>query len=230
MALAVPVAISATTMLPVIHTLATLAVLTPPDVSRDHGQSDTARGEARDGPTGASAAAPPIRRFVLSGDAALNVAIFFPAGDLSAFLGGSLPGVTRRRSRHWAALGARLTGTLGTMMLTESLDRLSHGVRVHFTITGAAGRRGRLAYSAGVGPALAFRHTPPAHPHEVSPFGVDVEGRLGYLFGQRPGSRLVGMVGGTLRVAVSVERHGALPLPSLGLFIGIAWSPLGSRR
>lgn len=168
----------------------------------------------------------PPRRFVFAADAAVNAVVLLPipSVDLSTFFGGNLPGVQRRRPLHWAALGMRLTGSFGSVLLDLNIDRFNAGVRAHFTVTGAAGRRGRFAYSAGVGPVFGVARTERAHANRATPYGMDIEVRVGFLFGRNPTTRVRGVFGGMFRLTVGLERD-PFPMPMLGLFIGMALAP-----
>jgi len=57
--------------------------------------------------------------------------------------------------------------------------------------------------------------------------GVDVDARLGYVFTQRPGARLQGVVGGQLRLrGVPGSSPVPQPLPQFGVFLGFTRLPL----
>lgn len=169
---------------------------------------------------------PAPRRFVFAADAAVNAAVLYPipSGDLSTFFGGSLPAAQRRRPLHWVALGVRLTGSFGAALLDFNLDGFRVGLRPHFTVTGAAGRRGGFAYSAGFGPVFGVARIQRAHENRATPFGMDIEVRVGHQFGGNPTTRVRGVFGGMFRFTVGFERD-PFPMPLIGLFIGMALVP-----
>lgn len=204
-----PSAITTTPMLPATLSLVHCLMSGAPDVSPP-------------------SAAPPLRRLVLAADVGVNALVLFPvpATDLSLFLGASLPAVQRRRPNHWVAVGGRLTASAFTVLLDSNLEWFRGGVRVHLAVTGAAGRRGRFHYGGEVGPVFGFAPATVAHPTSHSPYGLDLEGRIGLLFAQR--TRVAGTFGGTLRFTVPLGDE-ILPSPVLGLFLGLVLSP-GRRR
>lgn len=179
-------------------------------------------------------APPPIvdpapRRLVVAGDAGLNALVVFPVPtmDLSLFLGASMPSVQRRRPAHWLAVGGRLTGSAFTVLLDDNLQWFRGGARVHLAVTGAAGRRGRFLHGGEIGPVFGFAPATVAHPRPHSPYGLDLEARIGVLFAQR--ARVAGAFGGTLRCTVPLGDRGTPPIPTLGLFLGVVLSPVERR-
>lgn len=133
------------------------------------------------------------------------VAAFFtmPAIDLAVFVAGSVPAVQSRRPTHWLAFGVR--STLSLIDVPISINAQPHAValRLHAALSGAAGRRGRFAYSAG-------------------------EARLGCLFGTHRATRAVGVVGGMFRLTGALgHQFGGVPIPSFGLFVGVVLRPIG---
>lgn len=173
---------------------------------------------------------PAPRRLVMTADLGVNTVVLFPApaADLAMFLGTNLPAVQRRRPAHWVAVGGRVIASAGTVLLDSNLEWFRGGVRVHLAVTGAAGKRGRFLYGGGLGPVLAFAPATVAHPTPHSPYGLDFEVRLGGLFAQR--ARLAGVAGGMLRFTVPLGEREIPPSPVLGLFVGLALSPLARPR
>lgn len=168
-------------------------------------------------------------RLVFTADLGVTTIAFFPraaSGDLSVFAGASLPGGRRRRPTHWTAIGLRLIGSYGTVLLNSNLDRFIYGLRPHLTVIGAAGRRGRLTYSAGLGPVFGFRfdETDRAHPHEASsPYGMEIGGRIGYLIQDDVTARVRVTFGGMLSMQVGGGH--SFPMPFVGLYLGMALVP-----
>ena len=162
-------------------------------------------------------------RLVFAADGAASFLGILPAADLSLFAGGTFPGLRPRRSTHWTALGVRAEGTVGFVMLDTELSYFLRGVRAHLAVVGAAGKRGRLAYSAGVGPVFGFLQKT-ARQHPPQPYGLDLEGRVGYIFGHRSRTRARGVVGGMLRFTAQFDRV-ALYVPMYGVFLGLIIVP-----
>lgn len=171
-------------------------------------------------------------RVVFTADLGVNTIAFFPraaSADLSAFVGSLLLKDPRRRPHHWAAVGLRLIGSYGSVLLNDNLDRFHTGVHMHLTVTGAAGRRGLLAYSAGLGPVFGFVQAAAAHPKPATPYGIEFEGRIGYFVEGSRSTRVTAMFGGLLRLSIPLA-DGAIPTPLLGLFLGLAIVPRRPTR
>lgn len=171
--------------------------------------------------------------FVMSATLGVNYLPVFPipSGELSMFLGGVAPTLTRKPGR-WLALGYRGTLSLGLadVFLT---DNFLFGHRHHFALQGAAGRRGHFYYGASAGVAI-FTGMPPASPgaqRRSSDFALEGEGRIGGIFGDGPTQLIVGL---NLRVSGPVGQreqggYGPLAFPTLGAFIGFNFGH-GLRR
>lgn len=161
-----------------------------------------------------AAAAP--SRFVLANTYGLDFGVQpVPSGEVSLFLGGSLP-VHLWHPAHWVALGYQGTISVGHAD-TPGLFRQSGGLvahRHHLAVLGMAGPKGRLVYGAGVGVVLSTRTT------DVP--GIEAEGRLGYAFG-RPSRGVEGVVGGQVRISGGLSGS---PWPQAGAFIGLMHGPI----
>ncbi|MGZ7234568.1 hypothetical protein ACXWOU_09950, partial [Streptococcus pyogenes] len=72
---------------------------------------------------------------------------------------------------------------------------------------GHGGRKGRLYYALGGGAVLWNSRL----------VGIEAEGRIGYVFSQREGSRVKGILGGQMRLGGAFE---GVPRPQFGFFIG----------
>lgn len=135
-----------------------------------------------------------------------------PSGEVSLFLGVSLPRRTRRPD-HWTAIGYQGTLSLGAADIwwtgpwAGQASMLTH--RHHLAVHGVAGAEARLAYGASVGPVF---NVP----------GLDGEARLGYVFTQNPGTLIRGVFGGQLRIS---GVFGEAPIPQVGAFIGFTRAP-----
>lgn len=165
---------------------------------------------------------PPRSRFVLSTSLGVNLSplLPLPSGELSVFLGGVLP-VNPYRPGHWVALGYQGTVSVGKADIITTLERLYlFGHRHHLAVQGVAGLKGRLAYGASIGLA-GFALGVPHHRGDPAPRGVlavDIEGRLGYVFGASDPAIAQGMVGVQLRLASQITSP---PIyPTIGLFLG----------
>lgn len=156
----------------------------------------------------------PPARFVVANTYGLNFGFTsIPSGEVSLFLGASLP-VRLWHPAHWIALGYQGTFSAGF----ADVPTMPHGFslfvhRHHVALHGVAGRKGRLAYGAGVGAAF---------PIEGPSVGLEGEGRLGYVFA-RPGARVQGIFGGQMRLSGSI---GWLAWPQFGVFVGFTRAPL----
>lgn len=157
-------------------------------------------------------------RFVLANTYGLNFGLApIPSGEATLFLGGSLP-VRMWRPTQWLALGyhgAFAGGSADAPGFATTASLFAH--RHHLAILGAGGPKGRLAYGLGLGVVFTA-------PQRIAP-GLEVEGRLGYLFG-RPEHKNQGIVGAQLRVSGSLE-HG--PWPQVGLFVGLVHAPFARK-
>lgn len=118
--------------------------------------------------------------------------------------------------------------SFGSILLNNNLDRYLGGVHMHLAVTGAAGRRSRLAYSAGLGPVFGFGQAAAAH--AVTPYGVEVEGRIGYILDDGSATRVMPMFGGMLRLSVQPGDRTIGPVPLIGLFLGLAIAPSRPAR
>lgn len=169
-------------------------------------------------------------QFVFNADVGTSAIVIFPVPslDLSAFFGTTLPKLRQRRASHWTAVGLRVMGSYGVILTDTALNYFNGGLHTHLTITGAAGRRGRFAYSAGLGPIFGLGRARGAH-GPPSPYGMEVEARFGYLFGDSRSSRVRGMFGGLFRFSTQLTGNEILPAPMLGLFLGIALVPMPVR-
>lgn len=163
-------------------------------------------------------------RFVVSTSLGLNFSPItlspLASGELSVFLGGVLP-ITPYRPGHWVALGYQGTVSVGKADIITTLGTLYwFGHRHHLALQGVAGLKGRLAYGASIGLA-AFAFGQPHHHGDPAPRGavaIDIEGRLGYVFGAADPAIAQGMVGVQLRLASQVTSP---PIyPTIGLFLG----------
>lgn len=175
------------------------------------------------------AAPEPPKRLVVAPTFALNFGVYpLPATELGLFLGGL---VSKARPNKWTALGVRSTLAFGPADIPINPNGLA--VRLHLTVHGVAGRRGRLMYAAGVGPVLFPSHSiiveGERRPLPIA--GFDVEGRIGVVFGQRADTRIHGVFGGQLRIAAASERRSyESPIaPQLGLFVGFVRAPVKPR-
>lgn len=106
--------------------------------------------------------------------------------ELSLFLGASLP--TRARRGNFVALGVQ--GVYGVYSL----------LRGHVAVHGVAGPNGGLVYQVGAGP-VGIRND------DESIVGGEFEGRIGYVFTQRPQARVRGTFGLLLRLGRTTSRH-----------------------
>ncbi len=163
------------------------------------------------------------RRLVFAGLVTLNFSIetAVPSGDFQFFLGTNLRPRKRARGGQWnTAIGYQLGLSVGHADLAtlefssedpnlndfESFAPVFYH-RHHITAMGHGGKRGRLYYSFGGG-ALIWQTTP---------FAVEGETRLGYVFFAPEGRRAKGVIGGQARLSGG---FGGIPLPQFGLFAG----------
>lgn len=137
-----------------------------------------------------------------------------PSGEVSLFLGSSLRPRLRARGKPWrAALGYELTASLGGadfwlayLSWSGDFGILYH--RHHIVALGYGGPSDRLYYQIGGG-VLLWR---------TSPIALEVEGRLGFVLGVRRGTKVKGVIGGTLREVVILNGRA---LPTFGIFAGL---------
>lgn len=162
------------------------------------------------------------RRLVFSNFYTLNFGIFpIPSGDFSFFLGTNLRPRKSSFGKDWnTALGYQLTLSVGgaDIAFAES-DAVGNNNnefdffgpiffhRHTLMAQGLGGRKGRLYYAMGAG-AVMWR---------TVLAGVEGEGKLGYAFAAREGSRAKGIVGGQIRLGGAFD---GLILPQFGLFLG----------
>jgi len=165
-----------------------------------------------------------FRRLVFAAIVTVNFHIFMgvPSGDFQFFLGTNLRPRKRIGGGQWnTAVGYQLGLSVGLADLPtlefSSEDPNSDGFefnlplfyhRHHITAMGHGGKRGRLFYSFGGG-ALIWQTTP---------FAVEGEGKLGYVFSVQEGRRAKGVLGGQARLGAG---FGGIPLPQFGLFLGL---------
>lgn len=131
----------------------------------------------------------------------------FPSFDQTFFFGGAL--AAREDGARRLALGYSLTLSLGYA------DRYSQGLittRHHVTANFYGGPRERLFAAIGGGGFFFYGFIPT---------GLEVEGRLGYVFGRLRERRGVGVVGGVARVGWDIRHREYAPLPQLGIFLGV---------
>jgi hypothetical protein len=115
--------------------------------------------------------------------------------------------------RQRAGRGSRMIGYSLTLS-TGGADRYFAGYlasRHHVTAAFYDRPRPRLFATFGGGIALLAR----------LPTTLEVEGRLGILFAQRPDRRVAGVVGGMLRVGWNVRFLEYVPMPQIGAFFGL---------
>ena len=164
---------------------------------------------------------PPRSRFVVSTSLGVNFSPItlspLASGELSVFLGGVLP-ITPDRPGHWVALGYQGTVSVGGADFITTLGILYRfGHRHHLALQGVAGLKGRLAYGASLGLAAFTFGQSQAHggtpPRGV--LAVDIEGRLGYVFGAADPAIAQGMVGVQLRLAsqITAAKAAIRPIP-----------------
>lgn len=135
---------------------------------------------------------------------------------------GAVAGVSPRPSfERTLMLGARLAPRHRASALGYSLslsiggaDRYGIGIltsRHHLTATFTGGRRERLFAALGGGFAMML----------TLPTTVEVEGRVGLTFAERADRRVVGVFGGMARLGWDIYHRETVPMPQLGLFIGL---------
>lgn len=153
------------------------------------------------------------RRLVFANTYALGFGVLYPkpSGEVGMFLGSTL---RPRRARTWrVALGYQVTASVGFADLAFAESRYNRslaGILYHrhgLFALGRAGARSRLFYSGGVALVIG----------DAAPIGVELEGRLGWVFTPRSDARVQGIVGGQLRVGTPFDGP---PLPQFAAFIG----------
>lgn len=178
------------------------------------------------GPEGsASFDAIKYRRLVFSNFYTLNFGLYpVPSGDFSFFLGTNLRPRRSNFGKDWnTALGYQLTLSVGgadayfgaAQVIQDSFnnpDAIEFFGPVFFhrhalMAQGFGGRKGRLYYALGGGAVMWQTYL----------IGIEGEGKLGYIFSAREGSRVKGVFGGQLRLGGAFED---VPRPQFGLFIG----------
>lgn len=166
------------------------------------------------------------RRLVFSNLYTLNMGLFpIPSGDLSVFLGTNLRPRRSSLGTDWnTALGYQMTLSLGyadywygdesNAVQNDRCDEFDfcnpEPIFYHrhaLMAQGHGGRKGRLYYALGGGAVLWNSRL----------IGIEAEGRIGYVFSQREGSRVKGVLGGQARLGGAFE---GVPRPQFGFFIG----------
>ncbi len=160
---------------------------------------------------------PGYRQLVVANMYGLGFGLLYPipSGELSLFLGSELRPRRRRSGGLWrTALGYRVTLSAGYADLhyaDSPRDRSLTGILFHrhaLAAVGLAGRRERLYYA--MSGAVVFG--------DMMPIGAELEGQLGWVFTRSASARLRGVLGGQARLG---GPFGGVPLPQLGLFIGL---------
>ncbi|MBK7830130.1 hypothetical protein [Nannocystis sp.] len=178
------------------------------------------------GPEGtASFDAIKYRRLVFSNFYTLNFGLWpIPSGDFSFFLGTNLRPRRSNFGKDWnTALGYQLTLSVGgadayfgeAQVIADHFDNTDAieffgPVFFHrhaLMAQGFGGRKGRLYYALGGGAVMWQTYL----------IGIEGEGKLGYIFSAREGSRVKGVFGGQMRLGGAFE---GVPRPQFGLFIG----------
>lgn len=167
------------------------------------------------------------RRLVFSNFYGINFGISpVPSGELSVFLGTNLRPRRSSVGKDWnTALGYQVTlslgladdPTVGSSAATRDDDCLEFDFcfnptpiffhRHALMAQGYGGKKGRLYYALGGGAVL----------WNTQLVGIEGEGKLGYIFSAREGSRVKGIVGGQMRLSGAFD---GAPLPQFGGFIG----------
>ncbi len=153
-------------------------------------------------------------RFVVGLLPALTFGLSFaPSAELPVFLGAVLrrPADAAWPGRRWA-VGYQLTASGGLA------DRYFAGMfthRHHVTAMNVGDRRHHLFGSVGGGVALIL---------DFSPI-LELEGRVGYVFGGPPLGCTLGVFGLMSRVGWNVGKLERAPTPQIGLFIGALLGP-----
>lgn len=165
------------------------------------------------------------RRLVFSNFYTLNQGIWLvPSGELSVFLGTNLRPRRSTLGPDWnTAIGYQMTLSLGeadiwygdSQVVQDRLDTDFDGFardpifyhRHALMAQGYGGRKSRLFYALGGGAVM----------WNSLLLGIEAEGKLGYIFSAREGSRVKGVLGGQLRLGGPFD---GFPLPQFGFFIG----------
>ncbi|MCB9750645.1 MAG: hypothetical protein H6713_11730 [Myxococcales bacterium] len=160
-------------------------------------------------PTGPWEGTDPDGRFAFAFLPGLTFGVsYLPSIDLPLYFGGVLP--ERKPGRRWT-LGYQATISLGYA------ERYIYGLathRHHITAMTVGERRPHLYGSIGGG--VAFLLTAPV---------IEVEGRVGYVFGKPPLGRVLGVFGAMARLGWNVGYREGAPMPQFGLFIGVLTGP-----
>ena len=157
------------------------------------------------------------RRLVFAAGLALGFGVLhpIPSGELALFLGGELRPRRRRAGGVWrTALGYQGTVSAGYADLhfaRSPRDRSLSGIAFHrhgLAALGVGGPRARLFY--GMGGALVFG--------DANTVGLEVEGKLGWVFARSDRSRRKGVLGGQIRLGTP---FGGVPAPQFAVFVGL---------
>jgi len=174
-----------------------------PDEESDEGEAPSGESQAL-----LERSVPARPHFVFINTYGMTLGISYaPSWDTSLFFGAALRrGETPRR---WA-LGYQLTGSLGLAdRYYDSIKTVRHHLAAY-----SYSSSGRLLASASLGVAF-FQGYQPAI--------LEGEGRIGYMFGRRRlERRLVGIVGGMLRLGWTFLTVEEVPMPQFGVFLGFA--------
>ncbi len=162
-------------------------------------------------PSDPDAKIPTPTRFVVAPTFGVSYGPPIPGyGEFSLFLGASLP--RRARAGNFIALGAQAVYT-PTLLYHQ-----------HLTMHGVAGAESGLMYSLSAG-LVYYRGG------SQRIIGGELEGRLGYVFTQRPGARVRGMFGALVRLGGVSDRdrfgRNEYPLWQVGAFVGFTRAPVG---
>ncbi|MCA9694491.1 MAG: hypothetical protein KC636_33245 [Myxococcales bacterium] len=127
-----------------------------------------------------------------------------PSIDNTLFFGGTV-GPPGPRPRRWA-VGYQPTFSFG------GAERYAAGIFTHrhHLLAMVVGERHLFA---SLGGGAAFLHGPAVV--------VELEGRLGYVFGKPPLGRALGVIGLMTRVGWNLGKQELYPLPQFGLFVGV---------
>ncbi|HRI06307.1 MAG TPA: hypothetical protein PKW35_00750, partial [Nannocystaceae bacterium] len=160
----------------------------------------------------AAEAEPPVRpgrHFVFANTYGFTFGVSpLPSFEAMFFFGGALR--QREEGRRRWAIGYQPTISFGLA------DRYFIGIltlRHHVAAHSFGGKRERLVASVSAGVASVAL---------LEPAIVEGEGRMGYLFGRRRDrSRMVGVVGGLLRLGWHFRTFERVPMPQVGVFVGM---------
>lgn len=181
-----------------------LALALVGEVTPASSPEDDAATETRDAPEPIPAAP----HFVFANTYGVTAGVSpYPSGDVSLFFGRALRSRATWRLR-WA-IGLTFTLSIGGAERYFYISRVTH--RYHLGAVGHGGPRGRLFAAASGGVALLAD----------APV-LEAEGRVGYLFGRRRGERRrVGVVGASARLGLNFAYREKLPMPQVGVFVGV---------